>query len=111
MNALPLLGTLLSFDLLHLLLGCANLLLSPLELPARFLSLRAVLAVLLSGGVQPFAVLGPLLLKIADAVPKLIAVPLLSLDLIPVPNLVWLLCGCRECGRKNKQEHSCHCHC
>jgi hypothetical protein len=102
MDALPLLGALLSFDLLHLLLGRANLPLSPLELSARFLRLWALLAVLLDGGVQPVAVLDPLLLKIADAIAKLVAVLLLSLDLIPVPRLVGFLRGCWERCRKNQ---------
>jgi hypothetical protein len=109
MNALPLLDTLLSLDLLHLLLGRADLLLSPLELAARLLGLRAVLAVLLNGGVQPVAVLDPLLLELADAVANLIAILLLSLDLIPVPRLIRLLRSCRKRRRKNQQEHRCDC--
>jgi hypothetical protein len=110
MNALPLLGTLLSFDLLHLLLGRAHLLLGPLQLPARLLGLWALLAVLLSGGVQPIAIPGPLLLEIANAVAKLVAVLLLSLELIPVPRLVGFLRGCRERRRKNQQKYCCDCH-
>jgi hypothetical protein len=94
MYALPLLGTLLSFDLLHLLLSRANPLLRPLQLPAYLLGLWALLAVLLNGGVQPVAILDPLLLEIAKTVSKLIAVTLLSLELVPVARLVEFLCGC-----------------
>jgi hypothetical protein len=85
-NLLALLGALLHprlrSRLLHLALGCANLLARLVNLPARFLRLRALLAVLLNLGVQVLAVPNPLLLEVPEALAELIQI--LSLETIPV---------------------------
>jgi hypothetical protein len=93
--------------LLHLALGCANLLARLADLLARFLRLRALLAVLLDLGAQVLAVLNLLLLKVPEALAELNqilsletililgleAILVLSLKPILVPRLVWLLGG------------------